>query len=291
VNPFDLRGPAFLLFYLTVAVAVIAVVRLWRRGAEDGAVPPGMNVDPYAVAHLRGGAEEAIRVAVLALVDRGLLEVKGAELQAVPGAVQRVRRPLECAILGATATARTSYELPKDATLAAACSDIELGLRSQRLLPSAAQQGLRLRLLVGALLVLWGVAGIKVLVAMSRGHANVGFLIGLAVIAALVARSALKRPRTTIGDRFLADLRALFSGLEQRASILPAGGATNELALLAGVFGVAALAGSHRAAADALFPRATSSASSSSCGSSCSSSSGDGGGGGCGGGGCGGCGG
>jgi uncharacterized protein (TIGR04222 family) len=295
VNPFDLRGPEFLLFYLGLMAVALLVVWLWRRRAEDGPVPRGAGVDPYAVAYLRGGAAEAIRVAVLSLHDRGLLTVTNGRVTAVPGAATKVRRQLERAVLQWTEEGRWAYELPANTRLQADCSDIERELRDQRLIPGPSHKATRMTLIAWALLVVLGVAGIKVLVALGRGRHNVGFLIVLAIFAALLVVKLVNARRTTIGDRYLADLRHLFGGLRARALDLPAGGTSSEMAFLAGVFGLSALAGVHRDRVKELFPRAaattSSSAGASSCGSSCGSSGGSScGGGGCGGGGCGGCG-
>jgi hypothetical protein len=101
--------------------------------------------------------------------------------------------------------------------------------------------------------------------------------------------TTIAMPRlTSRGRTLLADLRRLFARLRERAPRLTPGGASADAALLAAVFGVAALPTAF-AYAQALYPRAasTSSSWSSSCGASCGSSCGGGGGGG----GCGGCGG
>src|SRR5262245_1582907 len=75
MNPFDLRGPEFLLFYLAFGAAILIVVAMIRRATEaDGST--GVVLDDYlAIAYLRGGRNEALRVATLNLINRGLLEV------------------------------------------------------------------------------------------------------------------------------------------------------------------------------------------------------------------------
>ena len=60
MNPFDL--PQFLLFYAVLAVGSIGWAVMRTRQAE-GAVPPKLDFsDPYAIAYLRGGANEAARL-------------------------------------------------------------------------------------------------------------------------------------------------------------------------------------------------------------------------------------
>jgi len=93
--------------------------------------------------------------------------------------------------------------------------------------------------------------------------------------------------RTLAGEAMLADLRQLFMGLRHRMWSIGTPSETQELALVAAVFGIGALPG-RAGVSETLFrrPQSTSSSSCGSSGSSCGSSCG---GGGCGGG-CGGCG-
>ena len=77
MNPFDLPGPQFLLFFWMFAVVVLVLAGLVRRRVEEGEVPKLAVVDPYVVACLRGGQEEAIKLAVLSLCERGLLTEDG----------------------------------------------------------------------------------------------------------------------------------------------------------------------------------------------------------------------
>src|SRR5262244_1558246 len=73
MNPFDLRGPEFLFFYFCFSLVVIAAIAILRRRAESGPAPKIDLGDPYLIAYLRGGENEALRVAVVSLVDRGML--------------------------------------------------------------------------------------------------------------------------------------------------------------------------------------------------------------------------
>ena len=76
MNPFDLRGPEFLLFYFIFSAAVLFILFYLRQRDEspDAGKPP--LDDPYLVACLRGGEIEALRVATLSLIDRGFLTLK-----------------------------------------------------------------------------------------------------------------------------------------------------------------------------------------------------------------------
>ncbi len=293
MNPFDLRGPAFLLFYVLFSALVAGAVVLVRRQLESGEVPRLPFVDPYLIAQLRAGATEAVRVATLSLLDRGLIEQLGDSLRAAPEADAHARRPIERAVLSHLALKRPARELVADRRLLRDCAPLSAELAELGLYASAAQYWVRAVVLGLALLLLWSVTYTKISLAIARGHHNVQFLVVLTIGVSIGLALYLARRRTPIGDALLRDLSSLFEGLRDRAASLRTGGETNELALLVAVFGMAELEGSARTQAEVLFPRAManhSGNSSGSCGSSCSSSSSCSSGGCGGGGGCGGCG-
>ena len=70
VSPFDLRGPQFLVFYLALGALVALAARTLLRSREAGVSSPRPLHDYLDIAFLRGGAVEAVRVAVMTLVDR-----------------------------------------------------------------------------------------------------------------------------------------------------------------------------------------------------------------------------
>jgi uncharacterized protein (TIGR04222 family) len=279
---FDLRGPDFLVFYgvLTAGLILLAVaVRYW---VEMGPVPRFKEVDPYLVAYLRGGADETLKLAVLSLLDRGLLKAEGAFLSAEPSDVARVRRPVEKAILEEFNIPTTAYSILQKSGPRQACRAFENELKDKGLLPSSKQIQARVVLGVFVVAILWWVAYTKLQIAASRGKHNISFLFLLALAGPFLLTAILRSRRTALGSRVLADLKILFAGLQHRASEIQPGGATNELALAVGVFGLEVLQWTVFTHVVTLFPAGRGSDSSgSSCGSSC--------GGGCGGG-CGGCG-
>lgn len=304
MNPFDLPGPQFLLFYLIFAGVVIAGLAFWRRRAELSAGAPRLDLsDPYLIAYLRGGEAEVLRVATVSLIDRGLLVRNGRQLQRAENASpDSVRRPVEQALLKKYARGGEVSWMFEDDGLSTACQAYEATLRQARLLPDEYVNQARLVRLVVACFLLSGVGFTKVLIALDAGRTNVGFLIIL-TIAAIVVAAAISFPRLTeSGKAMIEDVQRLYSGLRDRAPLLSSGGAGIEPMMLAAVFGVGALAGPAFSYAGDLFPRAKRSQSNAcgtdgGCGSSCSSSSCSSGsscgsscGGGCGGG-CGGCGG
>jgi uncharacterized protein (TIGR04222 family) len=299
MNPFDYYGPQFLLFYLLLAATVmvaIKIVRARRELALGETQTLARLQDPYLIACLRGGEGEVIRVAMVSLIDRGLLAVAldgTAVTTTAAGKNVAVRKAVERELLSKCASTQVATDLFKDADLLRACSGYVSDLRHHRLLADDAVKAARRGVFFGALAVLLFFAIGKVGVGLSRGR-PVGFLAGMTIVAVVIAAKLSFPRRTALGDRFLRDVRNLFESLKLRAPQIRSGGATAELALLAGVYGVGALPADEFGWSKKLFPKASASNSTaSSCGSSCGSSSGSscGGGGGCGGGGCGGCGG
>jgi uncharacterized protein (TIGR04222 family) len=299
MNPFDLTGPQFLVFYLGLSALVIIALVLTRKYTESFRAPKLDLSDPYLIAYLRGSAPEALRVAAVSLIDRGLLVATGTQLKtAEKASPDAVRRPIEKELLHRFKRADEATVIFDDSRLRATCKPFEQTLKNAGLLPNEQIQNSRLTRLLIACVIVGGVGSIKLLVALARGRTNVWFLVILMVVTLVIAFK-LSFPRLTeSGKAMIADLQNLYSGLKDRALLLPTGGATIEPMMLAAVFGVGALAGPSFAYTHSLFPRAanqqavSSSSCGSSCGSSCSSSScgSSCGGGGCGGG-CGGCGG
>ena len=60
---------------------VVIAFRLALRRIESGQRPELPLNDPYQIAFLLGGAAQAARIAVMSLIDRGLLEVTGIEIE------------------------------------------------------------------------------------------------------------------------------------------------------------------------------------------------------------------
>jgi uncharacterized protein (TIGR04222 family) len=290
MNPFDLTGPQFLLFYGCVGVAVCLALRAARRKDEDSERPAPALDDPYLFAALRAGGEECVRIATMALVDRNLISVNKSGRSATVLArnvedVQRVTRGVEQAVLRACANPRSPEDLISSVKNDSSVESYTDALRRMGLLPDERRKQARLRRFTWAALVLAAISLVKIAVGLSRSRPVLFLVIETAAVIAVALVISNPR-RTAAGDRLVASVRALFSNLKSRAASIRPGGATTELVWLGAVFGLAAvpaIAFPHRR----LFaPQAASSGSSSSCGSSCGSSSC---GGGCGGG-CGGCG-
>lgn len=292
MNPWDLSGPAFLIFYIVLSALVILGIRVARRWTESGPIPRIDLSDPLLIAYLRGGPAEAMRVAVVSLVDRGLLICSVNRLQtAAKASAEKVGRPIEKLLLAKFAQSDEAASMFSNSTLKSACRPYEQTLRNVRLLPDENTQFVRVVIFGIAFLILAGVGLSKLVIALERGRSNVCFLIVLIVVAIVVAAKQSFPRLTETGKAMIQDVKQLYSGLRSRAASLKPGGASMEPMMLAAVFGVGALGGGF-GYTKTLFPRAKEKASScasgcGSCGSSCGSSCG---GGGCGGG-CGGCGG
>ena len=294
-NPFDLKGPEFLLFYGMLSAVVLTVAWLVRRVMEssDSVYPvrTALAGDPYKVAALRGGKTAMLSVSMLSLIDRGLLAVSGTNVSTAGGlaSVEKVRRPLEKAILQKYLVPGRPDAVHLDGGITVVAEGETKQLEEAGLLPNAAQRAFRNLLLLAVLVVLLGVAGYKIHVALARGRHNILFLAIMAVVAALVARALVKPRVTPLGDDALKQIREQCRPLYSRRKSLSRGGSGLELALLAAVFGFTALPDFAREETRGLRlgDDSIQSTTGSSCGSSCSS--GSCGGGGCGGG-CGGCG-
>ena len=122
-NPLDLAGPDFLRFYALVALVTLGLLYVARASGEGGPAPRIDTGDPYLVAVLRGGRREALKVATIALIDRGLLQADPSTrtVAAVPGRTQP-RHPLEQALLRHFAQSHLATTVPAPTTSAASPS-------------------------------------------------------------------------------------------------------------------------------------------------------------------------
>lgn len=289
--PFTLNGPAFLGFY--VLFAALVLILQWHYTNREGgnvkrALGDSLTADPYRIAYLRGAEEETVRLAVVNLVDRGLLEYDGGTLQVTR--TERsdfLRRPLDRAILARCARGASPDELIGAAPVRAACEEYRQTLTQRGLLPDADAQQARFAALCMALLLLAGLAGARIVMALARGRTNIVFLLVLGALACWIAYRIYSRRTTASGSRQLTHLQALTKRLKARAKALSAGGASNEALLLAAVYGLQVLSTPAFAFVEQLYPKpqpmASGSDSGSNWSSSCGSSSSCGGGSGCGG--------
>jgi uncharacterized protein (TIGR04222 family) len=294
-NPFDWSGPWFLLAYLIFGLLVYYLARelLIRQELRNPHAQLSLADDPYRIAFLRGGALEAVKIAAIVLVDRGLLRAEGPLLETASAdslrfASHDIERDVLRLYLGRQGH---SKELAAQADMLPACRAYQDSLTQQELLVGPPLLRRRERITWAAHWLLLTVAAVKAVIAIGRQHYNLLFLALLLTIFLLMLRGLRTQPISWSAQRLLTDLRMLFGRLNQRASRLQAGSSSADMALLAAIFGLGALPLSVYAYVAELYPvpRHSSDSSSGSMGDS-SSGGGDGGGDG-GGSGCGGCGG
>lgn len=290
----SLTGPQFLLLYIAVAVAANLWLR-WHyatREREVRAGPLSLSNDPYQIALLRGGPEEAIRVAMVTLLHRGLLTEEAGRLHAPrTDAAEFVRHPLDHALLECFRVPGPAAQALASPGAIAACRTYETELQKRRLLAGAKTRAARFAPFAIALGITLGVAVARIVYAFAKGRTNIGFLIVLAIVCAVALVVAYRKRLTALGADTLRGLERLYEGAKRRIANTPADKDSFDASLVAAVFGLGALPVADFPYLARVFPSPKSSSgggsngssSCSSCGSSC-------GGGGCGGG-CGGCGG
>ena len=296
VNPFDWSGPWFLLAYLIFGLLVYYLARelLIRQELRNPHAQLSLADDPYRIAFLRGGALEAVKIAAIVLVDRGLLRAEGPLLETASAdslrfASHDIERDVLRLYLGRQGH---SKELAAQADMLPSCRAYQDSLTQQELLVGPPLLRRRERITWPAHYLLLTVAAVKAVIAISRQHYNLLFLALLLTIFLLMLRGLRTQATSWSAQRLLTDLRMLFGRLNLRASRLQAGSSSADMALLAAIFGLGALPLSVYAYVAELYPVPRHSSDSSSGGTGDSSSGGgDGGGSGCGGcGGGGGCG-
>lgn len=278
MNPFDLDGPRFLLFYLCFAPAAILFWRLlWIFGTRRS--DASVLVDPIEIAYLRGGPREAIRVAVLGLIERDIIERPSDIIVRTNAKTMRTNpsmNPIERALATHLIDGHSAENTAREQKLHAELTPWRTKLERLGFIDRTGLLSLRLWLFLATLATLLGVSGSKIAIAYARGHSNFFFLIVMTLIAAIVAQRVWFRSRTTTaGRQVLASLQSL----HQQAK--PSGVA--EVMLQAAVFGAVVSS----AAGNPFYGKVESTQSGGAGG--CGTSGGDGGG--DGGGGCGGCGG
>lgn len=293
MNPFDLRGPEFLLFYVGLSALVLTSVWWLRQRSEAGPTPQVHLDDPYFVAFLRAGVNEVFRDAIVILLDRGKLTASEGSVRCANEAKSECTHPVEQEILSFFTSSHLAYDALQPGTLGSSTLAYQSKAEQLELLPDARVRGQRYVRYGFAAVGLAGVAFIKILVALARGRTNIAFLI---ILSVLVQAALLKiaTPRLTAkGKALLRDVESLFSDLQARRPHLRPNAGTKEIAWLVSVFGLTALPAAGFPDVKTLFPKSASGVSlggsCSSCGAASSCGSGCGGGG-CGGG-CGGCGG
>jgi uncharacterized protein (TIGR04222 family) len=292
MNPFDLRGPAFLGLYVFVSAAGLLYLYCVVRGfIGDPRLPSGEARrhlrDPYLLAYLRGGVSEVLKTVTFSLNQRKLLSFVGKQFAPVRShsAFAAVDHPLERAVLAQCGMKPTVPEMLRNAALKRVVEDYVAPLRHSALVVNDEERQRRRPAAQAVTGILLALGGVKVFTALARGHFNVLFLIVLTSIALIAVYGIYNRRRTPAGDRALSDQQTLFVRLKGRVNRMTADGAHHEAVLVAAAFGIDALPESSHPFAAQLKRLTQTDSSGGGCGSSGGSGCGGGGGG------CGGCGG
>jgi uncharacterized protein (TIGR04222 family) len=297
MNPLDLPGPQFLVFYVVALLAAhVAGVLLKRRcrSGESSFAPPPQDLSVYEVAMLADGKARAVETALVRLARRNVLvpaaDGDGFELGAAGAAspappLEGVEKDVYRAIekkrggidalrkLSSASAARMEARLQRLGLLLAADSEEATCLRRAAAWP---------------MLLVIGLGVAKILVGIARARPVVLLIVLVLVAVVILAFKYFRLPRrSTQGEAALADLRRQNAALESTAQRRGEDLADSDLMLAVALFGTSILASSALAWMHPAFISKRDQSGGSSCGSS---------GGGCGsgsscGGGCGGCGG
>jgi uncharacterized protein (TIGR04222 family) len=239
MNPLDFTGPVFLLFFTIYALAVWRLMALLQDRVESADDTLPRLTDPYEIGYLRLGVQGALQVAVVSLMDRGLVGIKDDRLILESNAsTDQGTNRLENRVLVAAETRESAGQLVHNLNIASTCKDsIEPELVTSGLLPSLRQRYLRQFLCLGALVLVLGMAISKLVVATARGRSNIGFLVIEAIVFIVVLVKTTRRRRTRKGNEALKSLTGLFGHLKSRADGLKMTFEGPELIMLAAVFG------------------------------------------------------
>ena len=198
INPFDLRGPEFLFFYAVLAVFVNLLCGYLIKKKEGGHDYINIVDDPYLIAALRGGEIEAIRMALLSLIDRGLIKAENAKsVSAIPQASSYARKDLDKAIIdslpGSIKSVYSNYQVKY--TVQKYVDD----LRINQLIPDGDIKSFRFSLFLLFSGILICVALFKIYLAYLRGKSNVQFLILLCIFSVILLLMQSFKRQTALG--------------------------------------------------------------------------------------------
>ena len=242
MNPLNFTGPVFLVFYACYGAAISLGLYLLRAGepqTPDAAVP----TDPQTIAYLRGGTEEALRTTAVTLLEQGaLLLGPNDTLHTDPNhTLPRGASAIDRLVCEHFRTEGPTGSLFKNESLALRVeAHARRPLEDAGLIPDETLRKARWGRLIGALAMLGTLAAVKIALALHRGHTNVGFLLVETVVFGLIACRLTIRHRTPAGDRALDYLKHTFEDVRHRTKPLEHPD-PQDIAIVAAVFGLAAL--------------------------------------------------
>lgn len=298
-NPIaDMYGPQFLLFYSVIIVTTLVVC--WRFIQDPTKKQPlpliPTNPDPYEIAYLRGGETELTKLAVFNLIQRGYLQVKGQSIQQAPnyphlGDLKLIESEFFKCFYSSHQADEMKFSSFLPVIVREKYAVYEQSLKNEQLLYADEWKASNVKVGLAGAAIVFSLGSYKLLVALAKGHNNVGLLVAMGVISLVMLLWLIKQPPrlSDRGQNYLKRLQGTFAQLQEKAkSSIPYALDYN---LLVALFGVEALAGtsydyyrkaflpppspnrlSRRGSNSRQRSSSDSSCSSSSCGSSCSSS-------------------
>ncbi len=300
MNPFDLPGPQFLVFFVVIflmGVALTVYLRWYLRLPTPDPWAESPRFSPYEIAYLAGGEPIALQTAIAKMVHEGTLTHLPADHKLHPGKEPpgQSHDQLESIVYDVVKNETSNLGPAIDTATAPYFRTLK-----QRLV----EKGLLLRSsIISAwvlipLFVVSSIGVVKIGVGISRQRpVEILILLTIVSIVAMFLFFFVPARRSRRGDAVLMRMHAENAALQTQARQNASGLNGNDVALAVGLFGMAVLAGSTFGGLSFTLQRTfnrmpgggDSFGSSSSCGGA--GGCGGGGGGGCGGGGCGGCGG
>lgn len=299
-NPIaNMYGPDFLLFYAFVIGITLVIcwcnVRYLDPPTQVALPLIPTKPDPYEIAYLRGGENEVTRLAIFDLIQRGYLQIAGdyiekAHDQPHPSNLSAIERDV-FSWFSSPRKAREIFQLSLPLSVKQHCTIYEQRLQNEKLLLPDELKRIAERVNWIGILIILGLGGYKLSVALVNGRFNVVFLIIMGFISLVLLGIVSNPPRLSHrGRAYLYLIQQTFAGLKGQVSSAAPNSTDLSLMLPVAVFGVGMLAGTPYGDFEQMFHRSTTTSSGTGCGGSCGGGDGGGdGGGGCGG--CGGCGG
>ncbi|MCL2715323.1 MAG: TIGR04222 domain-containing membrane protein [Alphaproteobacteria bacterium] len=235
LNPFNLSGPEFLLFYAAAVLLAFILFRrdtMRRRAAKTVAIEKVASryaQAPYLIASLHGDRDRIIQVAILALTERGLLRAESGLLVAGENAADHSRRPLDKAILRLYRKSAAPGLAFTDDIIGTEVRIVRLSLAAFRKYDRAGNA-----VLVTVVVVLLALALLRIVLSLAHGHNNVLFLLAMAAAMPFLLRFAATDNTAALVRDAVA---RRFASLYDHASSLQFDAGTGKVTFFVAAFG------------------------------------------------------
>lgn len=209
LNPFDMRGPDFLGFYVMLLVLGVigSLVIKWLAGtmSNTASLATPSDLDPYEIAYLAGGRDRVLLVAMNKLIKQRAIEVKNTKLTVHASPTDQTH-PVERAFLAAGPNIRMTAAR---SLVQRRCQNLHHSLQSQNLLVPAASMKLSRAITAMMFIVILVIGITKIAIGVDRGR-PVGFLVILCFATIVLMIAMLKHGpfRTSAGSALLDKLRS-----------------------------------------------------------------------------------